>query len=79
MRTAPRSGDHRRFLPASTPALSVLDEPRDEGEGMTDGIYIEGMDRILAKFPGFRPAVVAALKAGAVHVKGKIAKYPPCQ
>jgi hypothetical protein len=44
---------------------------------MTDGIYIEGIDRILAKLPGFRPAVVAALKAGAVHVKGKIAKYPP--
>lgn len=36
-----------------------------------------GFDRLMAKLPRFRAAMRAAISAGALHVKGKIASYPP--
>lgn len=42
-------------------------------------IRIEGLDRVLKKINTLEELkpIKDALKAGAVHVKGKIAKYPP--
>jgi len=40
-------------------------------------IDIQGLDAILAKFPLIRPKVVKILRAGAITVKGQIAKYAP--
>jgi len=46
---------------------------------MTDTIVIKGLDQLTKKIKnieGLKP-VIAALRAGALHVKGKIAPYPP--
>ena len=46
---------------------------------MTDTITIKGLDKLTKKIKnieGLKP-VIAALRAGATHIKGKIAKYPP--
>ncbi len=40
-------------------------------------IVIEGLEDIIRKFDNARPAISDALLAGAIHVKGKIAIYPP--
>ena len=46
---------------------------------MTAKIEIEGLDKLLTKLDGIEnlQKIKPALKAGAVHIKGKIAKYPP--
>ena len=46
---------------------------------MTDTITIKGLDKLTKKIKnieGLKP-VIAALRAGATHIKGKIAKYSP--
>ena len=48
---------------------------------MTDTITIKGLDKLTKKIKnieGLKP-VIAALKAGATHIKGKIAEYPPAE
>ena len=41
------------------------------------GIKIEGLGRLRDKLGRVKPSVTAGLLAGAVYLKGKIAKYPP--
>ena len=43
---------------------------------MPVAITPKGFDKLLAKMPRFRPALRGAVRAGALHVKGKIARYP---
>jgi hypothetical protein len=45
---------------------------------MTDGIRLEGMEEILSKLDNLEDLqkVRPAMMAGALHIKGKIAKYP---
>jgi hypothetical protein len=40
-------------------------------------ITVHGMEAFLARLDRFKPAVRTALRAAAVHVKGKISVYPP--
>jgi len=46
---------------------------------MTDGVRIEGLEPLLRKLDGIEnlQKIRPAMMAGALHVKGKIAKYPP--
>lgn len=40
-------------------------------------IRIDGVDKVLARFDKFRPAVTGAIRAAGLHVKGAVAIYPP--
>jgi hypothetical protein len=44
---------------------------------MTDTIQIKGLDRLKIKLGYIPPGMKAGVKAATLHVKGKIAKYPP--
>lgn len=39
-------------------------------------IEIKGVDEIVAKFAGFGPKIMAAIKAIVMEIKGKISTYP---
>lgn len=40
-------------------------------------IEIKGLDKLQVKFKAIEPAIRAGIKASAVHIKGKVAEYPP--
>ena len=40
-------------------------------------IQIKGLDKLEKKLGDIQPGVQAGIKAATVHIKGKIAKYPP--
>ena len=46
---------------------------------MTDAVYIKGLDKLIGKLDSIAKlkTVKAGIKAGALHIKGKIADYPP--
>lgn len=44
---------------------------------MTDTIQLKGLDRLKIKLGHIPPGMKAGVKAATLHVKGKIAKYPP--
>lgn len=43
---------------------------------MTSAIEIKGLDKLKWKMQGVMPAVKVGIKAGTLHVKGKVAIYP---
>lgn len=43
---------------------------------MADTIVIKGLDKLQRKLGNIKPAVVRGIKAGTLHVKGKIDQYP---
>jgi len=40
-------------------------------------IQIKGLDKLRIKFENVEPGIKAGIKAATLHVKGKVAKYPP--
>ena len=46
---------------------------------MTESIHIKGLDKLVGKLDTIAKlrVVKAGIKAGGLHIKGKIAKYPP--
>ena len=57
--------------------MQVLGKSRiAESEIMSD-IQIIGLEKIRKHFDAIEPALKTAIKAATLHVKGKVAKYPP--
>ena len=44
---------------------------------MASNVTIKGLDKLQKKLGGVNAAIVRGIKAGTLHIKGKIAKYPP--